>query len=129
MSNVTISHSTKTYPNLPYKQIKDAILGKKYSLSLVFIGAKRAQRLNIVHRNKAYIPDVLSFPLDENTGEIYICLPRVAATAHKYSHSPLFHTGFLFIHGLLHLKGYRHGATMEGMEQKYCKRFLIKNTD
>ena len=32
---------------------------------------------------------------------------------------------FLFIHGLLHLKGHDHGDTMESLERRYVKQFGI----
>ncbi len=124
--SLSISKSAKTYPKLPYEAMKDAILGKKYSLSLIFIGATRAQALNLTHRKATYVPNVLSFPLDNTTGEIYIT-PHVAKTeCKKYGMTPNGYIGFLFIHGLLHLKGYPHGATMDTAEKKYTARFGLK---
>jgi len=32
---------------------------------------------------------------------------------------------FLFIHGLVHLKGFNHGPKMEQMEQKFRKLFNV----
>ncbi len=32
---------------------------------------------------------------------------------------------FLFIHGLLHLKGHDHGDIMESLERRYMKKFAI----
>ena len=31
--------------------------------------------------------------------------------------------GFLFIHGLVHLKGFDHGSTMEGLEDTYLQKY------
>lgn len=120
----TISHTTASYPSLPYSKIKNAVLGTNYDLSLVFIGTQRARDLNQAHRDKTTVPDVLSFPLAPNVGEIYLCLPRIARTAHHFDHTPKQHTGYLFIHGLLHLKGYDHGATMERAEKRFLNRFI-----
>ncbi len=122
----TLSHRTRTYPKLPYEAMKDTVLGKNYMLSLIFIGEKRAQALNAKHRNATYVPNVLSFPLDKNTGEIYIT-PRVAEKeCKKFGMTPHGYIGFLFIHGLLHLKGYPHGATMERLEKKYTALYKLK---
>lgn len=122
--SVHITHTTRTFPRLPYEKIKNAILGASYSLSLVFIGEDRARALNKKHRNAHYIPNILSFELDTNAGEIYItpsCIPREAKkremTAPQY-------TLFLFIHGLLHLKGFTHGDAMDAQEQKFMRRFV-----
>lgn len=121
-----VSHSARTFPILPYEEMKNAILGKKYELSLVFIGKVRAQTLNKTHRNATYTPNVLSFPLDTHIGEIYITPSIALKEAHKFSLSPKGYIGYLFIHGLLHLKGYPHGATMERAEKKYSTLFKLK---
>jgi len=126
MSCVTVTHTTRTYPRLPYEQIKDTILGSNYELSLVFVGETRARQLNQAYRNKDYTPDVLSFPLDDTHGEMFLCLQKIYRIAPRYGRSKVGQVGFLFIHGLLHLKGYSHGATMEEAEKKYCTKFKIK---
>ena len=126
--SLLISHTTRSYPSLPYQTIKDAIVGKSYQLSLVFIGAKRAQVINQTYRNKQTVPDVLSFPLADEVGEIYLCLPQIKKTYPQFPHTYNEHVGFLFIHGLLHLKGYEHGATMEKAERRYSNRYIfLKN--
>lgn len=106
--------------------MKDAVLGKKYTLSLSFVGAVRAQTLNKSYRNATYVPNVLSFPLDKNTGEIYIAPSVAKKEAPKYSLTEKGYIGYLFIHGLLHLKGYPHGATMEKAEKKFMTLFKLK---
>jgi probable rRNA maturation factor len=121
-----ISSSVKAYPAHPYAIIKDSILGKKYTVSLAFIGATQAQKLNEVHRKKSYVPNVLSFPLDDQNGEIFIT-PSVAKTeAKKFAMTVDGYIGFLYVHALLHLKGLDHGDTMDKAEQKYCKKFGLQ---
>lgn len=123
---LTISKKAKACPRLPYEEIKDKILGKSYELSLTFIGEKRAYDLNHIHRKADYTPNVLSFPLADTVGEIYIT-PQVAKReAKKFGMTVRGFIGYLFIHGLLHLKGYPHGATMERAEKKYVKHFSLK---
>lgn len=123
---IIISHSTRSYPQLPYARIKDQVLGTSYDLSLTFVGAVRASTLNKKYRKATYVPNVLSFPLDKNTGEIYIT-PQVARReARKWGMTFEGYIGFLFIHGLLHLKGYPHGATMEKAEKKFISLFSLK---
>lgn len=120
-----LSSTIKKYPSHPYEEIKNAILGKNYKLSLNFIGTKRAQKLNTEYRKKTYVPDVLSFPLDDTQGEIYICPEVTYKEAAKYNLSKNGFIAFLFIHGLLHLKGYDHSDTMETLERRFVKRFSI----
>ena len=126
MSNFVITSTVKKYPkNHSYEEIKRKIIGARYDLSLVFIGKERAASLNKTYRRKTYSPNVLSFPLTETTGEIFIC-PQVASKeAGKFNLSPTGYVAYLFIHGLLHLKGLAHGDTMDKLEQKYLKEFKI----
>lgn len=125
-SMFTISNTTqKAPPSLPFKKIKEDILGTTYSVSLVFIGTKRAKTLNTVWRKKEYIPNVLAFEVDNNTAEIYITPDIAAKEAKKYDHSEAAHIGYLFIHALLHLKGHAHGVTMESQEVAYMKKYTL----
>lgn len=120
-------HSTvRDYPRLPYEKITNAILGTDYNLSLVFIGEDRARTLNQVHRKKTYVPNVLSFPLEKKVGEIFITPAQANKEAARRNMTIRGYVGFLLIHGLLHLKGYSHGATMDKAEKKYVKQFALK---
>jgi len=119
----TLGSTVKSYPRLPYENIKNDILGKNYDLSLVFVGEARSARLNQEHRNKTYTPNVLSFPLSKTAGEIYITPSVAKREAKDYGHTYSTHIAFLFIHGLLHLKGLNHGPKMESLEEKFLKKF------
>jgi probable rRNA maturation factor len=124
MSPFTLTHTT-SFPDQPYQIIKDDILGKRYTLELFIVGKKRATSINLKSRQKTYAPNVLSFPYTESHGEIILC-PEVArkeAADHGMSYEGYF--AFLFIHGLLHLKGYDHGAKMEKLEKKYVAKYRL----
>jgi len=124
---ITISNTTKKQqPRLPYEAIATDILGKRYTLSLSFIGATRAKTLNQTYRGKTYIPNVLSFPLDDTVGEIYINQTVAEREAPKFNLSTRGYIAFLFIHGCLHLKGHDHGEQMDKLEQKYLKKYGLK---
>ena len=118
--------TAKSYPKHDYEQMKNDILGKTYMLSLAFIGRTRAQDLNKKHRNKTYVPNVLSFPLTESVGEIYIAPTVAKMEAPNFDMTYKGYVGFLFIHALLHLKGHDHGATMEKAEKKYCVKYHLR---
>ena len=95
-----------------------------WEISLVFAGETRARQLNKRLRNKDYTPNVLSYVVGSKTGEIIIC-PSVAkkqAPAYDLSYTAM--VGYLFIHGLLHLKGERHSATMEEHEREILSHFI-----
>ena len=130
MPPFSLSHTVKGIPSFPYETIKNDVLGKKYTLSLSFVGPTRAQKLNEQYRKKTYTPNVLSFPLASDCGEIVICPDIARREASNYSHSKDGHIAFLFIHGLLHLKGHDHhtdaeAAEMERLERKYVKKYAI----
>ena len=122
----SLLHTTRAYPRLPYEAIKNSILGTQYTLSLVFIGAQRARTLNRTHRRKTYTPNVLSFALDATHGEIFVTPERLATQAKERGITIRRYAGFLFIHALLHLKGMRHGDTMDTLEKKYCIQFHLR---
>ncbi len=126
MQAFSIASTIRTYPAFPYETIKNAVLGKSYVLSLSFVGESRAQAFNMQYRKKDYVPNVLSFPLDEKNGEIIIC-PKVAKSeAKKFNLTVDGYIAYLFIHGCVHLKGHDHGDTMDTLEKKFMRQFAIK---
>jgi len=125
MKSISIVSTVKKYPDHPYEAMVRKVLGNNHEISLVFVGPQRAASLNRLYRAKTYTPNVLSFPLSDHQGEIFIC-PQVAKReAAKYHLSPTGYVAFLFIHGLLHLKGHDHGDTMDKQERKYLKMFNV----
>ena len=112
-------------PSLPFKKIADDILGASYALSLVFIGDSRSKKLNYAYRQKTYIPNVLSFPLEDAVGEVFINPRQAMREAKKFGMTEAGFIGYLYIHALLHLKGYGHGDTMERVETQYKKRYHL----
>ncbi len=118
-----LTNTTRSSYRIPFEAIKDEVLGSKYQLSLALIGEKRARAINKQSRQKEYAPNVLSFPLTKNSGEIYIAPAVAKKEAKSFDHSEREHLVFLYIHGLLHLQGYDHGAKMESLEQKFLKKY------
>ena len=86
-------------------------------ISLVVCDDNFIADLNRVYRGKNSPTDVLSFPMDCNTGpkgvdsilgDIIISVPTTAAQAAELGNTIEEEFLFLFIHGLLHLLGYTH---------------------
>jgi ssRNA-specific RNase YbeY (16S rRNA maturation enzyme) len=102
-----------------FKKIQAEILGPSYDLSVVFL-VERDMRRAMKYRYKKIsgkkTSNVLSFPLSKTSGEILIC----PDAAKPYS------LAYLFIHGCMHLKGARHGATMEREENRILKQFGLR---
>lgn len=113
-----------------FKKIKNDVLGAKYELSIVYLSPqemretmkykkpRRAKAVGVPIKasGKNKISNVLAFPLSKNSGEILIC--RAAAKPYTVE--------YLFIHGLLHLKGMRHSGTMEHEEDRLLRRFRFR---
>ncbi|MBY0473137.1 rRNA maturation RNAse YbeY [Patescibacteria group bacterium] len=101
---------------IPYKKIKDEVLGKEYDLSLAFLSASEMRDVTMRSKKVDKVSNVLSFHLSKTSGEILIC--RKAAAP--------FSVGYLFIHGLFHLKGFKHGVRMETQERRILKQFKLR---
>lgn len=121
--NLDIQQKTKgTLPSVPFENIKKTILGTNYELSLVLIGDTLATRLNREHKKRNGPTNILTFPLSETEGEIFLNIRRAARDAKKFEHSENEHIAFLFIHGCLHLKGKVHDEAMEKQEERLLKK-------
>ncbi len=126
MDGTTIDIINKTngkLPRLPFARMKEAILGSKYSLSVALVTPRESHRLNLTYRQKDKPTNVLSFPLDKRSGELVLDLATSRKGAKDFDMTPEKFLVFLVIHGMLHLKGYDHGSTMEKEERKFLKKF------
>ena len=121
-----LSNTTKAkLPRLAFLDIKNAVLGKNYELSLAFVSAAEIKRVNRIHRDIDKPTDILSFPLSETEGEMYICLTETKKEAKNFDRPYENFLAFLFIHGCVHLKGFDHGSTMERIERRFRKKFGV----
>ena len=124
--NFSVMRETKgKLPSLPFVDIKNKILGKNYNLSLVFIGRNRAIEMHQDWKSKNDPVNILSFPLSDHEGEIFISLEKARSECKNFDRSYENYLGFLFIHGCTHLKGFVHGHAMEKEEKKYRELFGI----
>lgn len=122
--NCTVSRVTKgKLPSLPFVAIKEAILGTTYELEVSFVTPLQMRELSITHKGDPTHMNVLSFPYSKKSGEIYLCLQSVRREAPRFQESYDNHLLFLVIHGMLHLKGFDHGAIMEKHEARYVSLF------
>lgn len=126
-AHCTVTDTTRrSFPTSDLCVIATTILGARYTLSIVLIGDARARALNRAHRNKSTAANVLSFPLSDSQGEIFLNLARIVREAPRFGLSTEGHLRYLLIHGCLHLKGHSHGGTMETAEARLLKKFNIR---
>lgn len=124
----TISTTIKKAPKIDgalFYKIKNHVLGKDYDLSFVFIGQKRMRRLNNTHRQKDYATDILSFTIDNENGEIFIYPKKAEQKSKDFDKTFKEYLPFLFIHGLMHLKGFEHGSIMDSEEARVRSLFRV----
>ena len=126
VEHLSITNLTRTkIKPLHFQDMKEAVLGTAYELSLVFVDQTKMKALNTLYRNKNTPTDILSFTLSKNSGEIFICPTYATKKAREFDRTYTNFLQFLFIHGLFHLKGMDHGSTMEKAEQKIREKFGI----
>ena len=124
MKGVSIKNLTrrKSVPRFAYRAIAQSTL-PGWDISLVFVGPTRARTLNERMRGKTYVPNVLSYALDDQSGEIIICLREAEKQASSYGMDERAFVLYLFIHGVLHIKGWAHGVRMEECERNLLAQF------
>lgn len=124
MSGVSVQNLTRraSVPRFAYGTVARAVL-PGWDISLVFVGEARAKALNQKLRRKSYTPNVLSYAAGAKSGEVIICPAVAERQAPRYKLSTANYVLYLFIHALLHLKGWAHGGTMEKREHKLLARF------
>ena len=130
MDNECFQILNKTRSNPPidgllFRDIKNRVLGEKFDLSLVFIGSARSRKMNRELRGKDKPANILSFPLSEEMGEMFIDLARSKQEAPAFEETHQQFLIRLFIHGLHHLKGMEHGDEMDTAEEKTRKKFGV----
>jgi probable rRNA maturation factor len=119
-----------------------AALEHPAEITVRIVDAEEAQALNQDYRDKAYVPNVLTFEYgeighDESGrgvlgGDVVICAPVVEREAREQGKPLLDHYAHMTVHGVLHLQGYDHldpadAVIMETREAVILKRFRIPN--
>ena len=78
---------------------------KSMEISVALVSRPTIKELNLCYRHKAAVTDVLSF---EEVNEIVICLAQAKIQSKKKGRGVTQEVVFLFVHGLLHLLGFKH---------------------
>lgn len=79
---------------------------KQEEIGIIFLDDQKIQGYNLEYRGADRPTDVLAFPVDEKTGELFISLESARRQAQIYRQSLKKEVSLLVIHGLLHLNGY-----------------------
>lgn len=123
MIALSITNKAKgTLPRVPFRVIADDILTGDGEISVAFVEPSVSKKLNRTLRGKDYPANILTFPFSKNSGEIIMCPKEAKRMAPEFGLTFKNMLILLFIHGLLHLKGVPHGATMDRLEARLLKR-------
>lgn len=113
----------KNFTRMPFSELVKELLGEKYQLSIVLVGLKKIRSLNFIHRGIDKPTDILSFSLENNLGEIFICPQKAKVKSKNFNMNLENYLKYLVIHGLLHLKGMEHSSKMEQYEFEIYSRY------
>ena len=94
--------------------------------TLRIVGAREARRLNRRFRKRDYATNVLSFPYGEGRGDVVLCHPVIAREARAQGKAVAAHYAHLVVHGVLHLRGYRHEKKREAQRMARAEARLLR---
>lgn len=84
-----------------------------------------ALQLNWQYRHRPYATNVLSFPFESSVsltvpllGDVVMTAPIIFREAHDQGKTIKSHWAHMFIHGLLHLKGYDHQEVEQAQQME-----------
>lgn len=75
-------------------------------INVAFVDRKTIRRLNCRFLDTAGDTDVIAFPYERPSGDIYICVPAGLANARRFGEPADRELTRLVVHGTLHLLGY-----------------------
>jgi len=78
------------------------------AVNVLICSADEIRRLNRQFRSVDKVTDVLSFPDENEGGDIAICAEKVRSQAEEFGHGVERELAYLTVHSVLHLLGYDH---------------------
>lgn len=109
---------------------------KNFTLSLAVVSRKEIKKINRIWRKINEVTDVLSFAEFKSLkalkqgqseevflGEIILCYDDIKAYAKKNDLKIKAELAKVFLHGILHLLGFRHGREMFSLQNKLLTKF------
>jgi len=126
---ITLDNQTNIEINI---DILEKISKTDKEIELVIVNNKTMKKINFEQREVDKTTDVLSFPLEDfphfPLGSIVINSDLATIKAKELGHSLKNEITLMFIHGLLHIKGFNHecdNGEMRREEEKLIKEFNL----
>ena len=103
------------------------------TVSLRFINIRNMKKLNYSFSGSNKATNVLSFLPDPNetdennnsVGDIAICVDVLKKEAKEQNKDFLDHLLHLFVHGILHLLGYKHDSDREALKMEQIEKSIL----
>lgn len=105
---------------------ENKILG---DINFIFCSDSYLLDVNRKYLNHDYFTDIITFDYVENniiSGDIYISIDRVRENSKLYKESMMEELRRIFIHGVLHLLGYKDKAVQEKEEMTKKEDYYLK---
>ena len=104
-----------------------AALAPNATLTVRYVAASEARRLNREFRGKDYAANVLTFVYASRPpeGDVVICAPVVAREARAQGKQLEAHHAHLLVHGLLHLQGFDHERAADAARMERRERVIL----
>jgi probable rRNA maturation factor len=93
--------------------------------TLRIVGVREGRSLNRSFRGRDYATNVLSFQYEKDKGDVVLCHPVIAREARSQGKKLAAHYAHLVVHGLLHLRGYRHEKKREAARMERAEIRLL----
>lgn len=105
-------------------------------IDMTIVDDEMIRQINSEYRQKDVSTDVLSFPQYERDddltnevpllyGDVVISLEHAKAQAESYNHSLKRELSYLFVHSLLHLRGYDHMLESDKKEMRQHEEQIL----
>ena len=98
------------------------------AVTVRFVGAREARKLNLLYRGKDYATNVLTFVYDDGgmlTGDLVLCAPVLRHEAKAQGKTVTAHCAHLLVHGMLHLQGHDHQRDAEARRMERRETQLL----
>ncbi|OGA18357.1 MAG: rRNA maturation RNase YbeY [Betaproteobacteria bacterium RIFCSPLOWO2_02_FULL_65_24] len=107
-----------------------AALAGAAEVTLRLVGEREGRLLNHDYRGGDHATNVLSFAYGRNgavlRGDIVLCAPVIAREAREQRKGMEAHFAHLTVHGVLHLRGYRHRTRADARRMEARERAILR---
>jgi probable rRNA maturation factor len=127
---VQIATRARVPPSARLRRWARAALAGAAEVTLRLVGEREGRMLNRLFRDRDYATNVLAFAYDANgaalCGDIVLCAPVIAREAREQGKGMDAHYAHLTVHGILHLRGYRHRTRAETRRMESRERAILR---